>query len=65
MFHQVQIQDLVKRGGGQLLRSKVADIVERSCVSEVKLSMARIQGLPKGPGSFWGLMLKYAFSHTL
>ena len=61
---QVRIQDLVK-GGPQLLRLKVANIVKRSCASEVsKLrlgSRARLRTLE----AFGFLMLKYAFSHIL
>ena len=61
---QVRIQDLVK-GGPQLLRPKVADIVKRSCASKVSIlqlgSRARLRALE----AFGFLMLKYAFSHIL
>ena len=61
---QVRIQDLVK-GGAQLLRPKVADVVKRSCTSEVSIlrpgSRARLRALE----AFGFLMLKYAFSHIL
>ena len=61
---QVRIQDLVK-GGPQLLRPKVADVVKRSHTSEASIvrqgSRARLRTLE----AFGFLMLKYAFSHIL
>ena len=61
---QVRIQDLVK-GGPQLLRPKVADVVKRSRASEASIlrrgSRARLRALE----AFGVLMLKYAFSHIL
>ena len=63
-WFQVGIQDLVK-GGPQLLRPKVADIVKWSRVSEASIlrlgSRARLRALQ----AFGFLMLKYAFSHIL
>ena len=63
-WSQVRIQDLVK-GGAQLLRPKVADVVKRSRVSEASIlrpgSRARLRALE----AFGFLMLKYAFSHIL
>ena len=62
--NQVQIQDLVK-GGGQLVRPKVADVVKRSRTSKMSNlwpgSRARLRALE----AFGFLMLKYAFSHIL
>ena len=62
---QVRIQDLVKGGGAQLLRPKVADIAKRSHASEASIlrpgSRARLRALE----AFGFLMLKYAFSHIL
>ena len=53
------------RGGAQLLRPKIADVVKRSCASEVSNlwpgSRARLRALE----AFGFLMLKYAFSHIL
>ena len=49
---QVQIQDLVK-GGPQVLRPKVADVVKRSRASKASNFVAGVQGPLKGPGSFW------------
>ena len=50
---QVRIQDLVK-GGPQLLRPKVADVVKRSCESEASNLWPGSRALKlKGPGSFW------------
>ena len=53
------------RGGPQLLRPKVADIVKRSRTSEASIlrpgSRARLRALE----AFGFLMLKYAFSHIL
>ena len=64
LHFQVRIQDLVK-GGPQLLRLKVADVVKRSRMSEVSNlrpgSRARLRALE----AFGFLMLKYAFSHIL
>ena len=61
---QVRIQDLVK-GGAQLLRPKVADVVKWIRVSEASNlrlgSRARLMVLE----AFGFLMLKYAFSHIL
>ena len=61
---QVRIQDLVK-GVAQLLRPKVADVVNRSRASEASIlrrgSRARLRALE----AFGFLMLKYAFSHIL
>ena len=52
-------------GGAQLLRPKVADVVERSRVSEASIlqpgSRARLRALE----ALGFLMLKYAFSHIL
>ena len=63
-LRQVRIQDLVK-GGPQLLRLKVVDVVKRSCASEASIlrpgSRARLRALE----AFGFLMLKYAFSHIL
>ena len=47
----MQIQDLVK-GWPQLLRLKVADVVEQSCMNKAS-SVAGVQGSLKGIGSFW------------
>ena len=58
---QVQIQDLVK-GGAQLLRPKVADIVKQSCMNEVSNLWL---GSRAALEAFGFLMLKYAFSHIL
>ena len=41
------------RGGPQLLRPKVADVVKRSRASEVSNLQLGVQGPLKGPGSFW------------
>ena len=61
---QVRIQDLVK-GGPQLLRPKVANVVKWSRASEASNlwpgSRARLRALE----AFGFLMLKYAFSHIL
>ena len=62
---QVRIQDLVKGGGPQLLRPKVANIAKWSRASEASIlrrqSRARLRALE----AFGFLMLKYAFSHIL
>ena len=62
---KVQIQDLVKERGAQLLRPKVADVVKWSCASEASIvwpgSRARLRALE----ALGFLMLKYAFSHIL
>ena len=64
IIFQVRIQDLVK-GGPQLLRLKVANVVKQSCVSkESNLepgSRAHLRALE----TFGFLMLKYTFSHIL
>ena len=61
---QVRIQDLVK-GGPQVLRPTVAEVVKRSRASEASNlrpgSRARLRALE----AFEFLMLKYAFSHIL
>ena len=61
---RVRIQDLVK-GGPQLLRPKIANVVKRGCMSEASNlwlgSRARLRALE----AFGFLMLKYAFSHIL
>ena len=53
------------QGGPQLPRQKVADVVERSCVSEGSYlrpgSRARLRALE----AFEFLVLKYAFSHIV
>ena len=53
------------RGGPQLLRPKVADVVKQSRVSKANIlwpgSRARLRALE----AFGFLMLKYAFSHIL
>ena len=41
------------RGGPQLLRPKVADIVEWSCTSKVSYLQPGSRACFKGPGSFW------------
>ena len=65
MSGQVRIQDLVKMGGPQVLRPKVADVAKRSRASKVSNlrpgSRARLRALE----AFGFLMLKYAFSHIL
>ena len=53
------------QGGPQLPQPKVANIAKWSCASEASYLWPGVQGLLKGPGSFWFLMLKYAFSHIL
>ena len=62
---QVRIQDLVKGGGAQVLRLKVANVAKWSHVSEASNlwpgSRARLRALE----AFGFLMLKYAFSHIL
>ena len=40
------------QGGPQLLRLKVVNVVKWNCVNK-ELSVAGVQGLLKGPGSFW------------
>ena len=64
LIFQVRIQDLVK-GGPQLQRTKVADVVKRSRASKVSNmrpgSRARLRALE----AVGFLMLKYAFSHIL
>ena len=61
---KVRIQDLVK-GGPQVLRPKVADVVKRSHSSKASNlqpgSRARLRALE----AFGFLMLKYTFSHIL
>ena len=61
----MRIQDLVKGGGAQLLRPKVADVAKQSRMSDVSNvrpgSRARLRALE----AFGSLMLKYAFSHIL
>ena len=62
---QVRIQDLVKGGGAQLLRPKVADIVKRSRVSEASILWPGSRAHLRALEAFGFLMLKYAFSHIL
>ena len=52
-WNQVRIQDLVKGGRGQLLRSKVSDIAKWSLCEQSEPFVAGVQGLLKSPGSFW------------
>ena len=54
----MQIEYLVKGGGGQLLRLKVADIIDQSHTSKVSYLQQALQG-------FGFLMLKYELSHIL
>ena len=49
---QVRIQDLVK-GGAQVLRPKVADVVKWCCLSEVSNLQPGSRACLRGPGSFW------------
>ena len=53
----MRIQDLVKGGGPQLLRPKIADVASNLWPG----SRARLRALE----AFGFLMLKYAFSHIL
>ena len=62
--HQVRIQDLVK-GGAQVLRLKVADVMKRSRVSEASNLQLGSRALKRALEAFGFLMLKYAFSHIL
>ena len=61
---QVRVQDLVK-GGPQLLRLKVADIVKRSRASEASNLWPGSRAHLRTLEAFGLLMLKYAFSHIL
>ena len=61
---QVRIQDLVK-GGPQLLRPKVADVVKRSRASEASILQPGSRACLRALEAFGFLMLKYAFSHIL
>ena len=60
----MRIQDLVK-GGAQLLRQKVADIVKQSRASEGSNLQLGSRACLRGLEAFGFLMLKYAFSHIL
>ena len=60
----MRIQDLVK-GGPQLLRPKVADIVKRSRASEARILRPGSRARLRAREAFGFLMLKYAFSHIL
>ena len=53
------------RGGPQLLRPKVADVVKQSCASEVSILRAGSRAHLRALEAFGFLMLKYAFSHIL
>ena len=64
LSNQVWIQDLVK-GGPQVLRLKVADIVKRSHVSEANNLQPGSRAHLRALEAFGFLMLKYAFSHIL
>ena len=64
LIFQVRIQDLVK-GGPQLLRPKVADIVKWSRASEASILRPGSRALKRALEAFGFLMLKYAFSHIL
>ena len=61
---QVRIQDSVK-GGTQVLRPKVANIVKWSCASEASNLLPGSRVCLRALEAFWFLMLKYAFSHIL
>ena len=60
----MRIQDLVK-GGPQLLRPKVADVVKQSCASEASNLWLGSRACLRAVEAFGFLMLKYAFSHIL
>ena len=62
---QARIQDLVKGGGAQLLRPKVADIAKWSRVSEASILQPGSRAHLRALEAFGFLMLKYAFSHIL
>ena len=53
------------QGGLQLLRSKVADIVEQSFMSKVNYMWLEFRTCLRALEAFGFLMLKYAFSHIL
>ena len=53
------------QGGAQPLRPKVADVVKRSCVSEVSNLWLGSRAHLRALEAFGFLMLKYAFSHIL
>ena len=61
---QVRIQDLVK-GGPQVLRLKVADVVKCSRASEASNFRPGSRAHLRALEAFGFLMLKYAFSHIL
>ena len=60
----MQIQDLVK-GGPQVQRPKVAEVVKQSCASEVSILQPGSRAHLRALEAFGFLMLKYAFSHIL
>ena len=62
---QVGIQDLVKGGGAQLLRPKVADVAEGRHASEASILQGGSRANLRALEAFGVLMLKYAFSHIL
>ena len=53
------------KGGPQLPRSKVADVVEQSCMSEVIYLQLGSRACLRAMEAFGFLMLKYAISHIL
>ena len=61
----MRIQDLVKGGGPQLPRPKVADVAERSRASEASYPRPGSRALKRALEAFEFLVLKYAFSHIL
>ena len=60
----MRIQDLVK-GGGQVLRLKVADVAKRSHVSKASNLQPGSKAHLRALEAFGFLMLKYTFSHIL
>ena len=64
MCEQVRIQDLVK-GGPQVLRPKVTDVVKQSHASEASNLWLGSRACLRALEAFGFLMHKYAFSHIL
>ena len=60
----MRIQDLVK-GWPQLLRLKVADVVEQSCMNKASYLWPGSRAHLRALEAFGFLMVKYAFSHIL